>query len=255
MKLWQEASAVKRGLFVAAPVVLIAAIAAGVAFAVSSGGGEASPEVVAPTQVASPTAQPTDTATPLPTETPASAGLQEPPAQSQPSTNSGAPRAVVNPNLSGPGPSLSTPYTLSIPAIGVNASVSSRTVGQNGQMGNPTGPWDVVLYDFSGWPGLGGRPGDPGANVVMAGHVDYIHVGPAVFWSIRDLQAGAQIVVNTPSGPITYAVQWIQWADPSTDFTQFVSQTGQDSVTLVTCIGSFSGGHYSNRLIVRGTRI
>jgi LPXTG-site transpeptidase (sortase) family protein len=122
-------------------------------------------------------------------------------------------------------------------------------------MGNPTGPWDVVLYDFSGWPGLGGRPGDPGANVVMAGHVDYIHVGPAVFWSIRDLQAGAQIVVNTPSGPITYAVQWIQWADPSTDFTQFVSQTGQDSVTLVTCIGSFSGGHYSNRLIVRGTRI
>jgi hypothetical protein len=26
-------------------------------------------------------------------------------------------------------------------------------------------------------------------------------------------------------------------------------------VTLVTCIGGFSGGHYSNRIAVRATRI
>jgi LPXTG-site transpeptidase (sortase) family protein len=76
-----------------------------------------------------------------------------------------------------------------------------------------------------------------------------------VFWSIRDLQPGDQVTVNTPNGPITYAIQWSQWTDPDADFSQFVQQTGQESITLVTCIGSFSAGHYSNRIIVRGVRI
>ena len=89
----------------------------------------------------------------------------------------------------------------------------------------------------------------------MAGHVDYIGVGPAVFWSIRDLQPGDIVTVNTDTGPINYAIQWNQWAEPDQDFTSFVSQTGQDSITLVTCIGGFSAGHYSNRLIVRGVRV
>jgi LPXTG-site transpeptidase (sortase) family protein len=145
--------------------------------------------------------------------------------------------------------------SLTISSIGVNAPVYGRTVGDNGQMGNPKGPWDVIWYDFSGWGGLGGYPGEPGANAVFAGHVDYIHVGPAVFWSIRDLQPGDQVTVNTPNGPITYAIQWSQWAEPDQDFTGFVARTGQDSITLVTCIGGFSAGHYSNRLIVRGVRI
>jgi LPXTG-site transpeptidase (sortase) family protein len=253
--LWREASSAKRLLLVAAPVAVLAIIVTGAALAMSSGGGEASHQVVAPTQTAaSPTPGTTDVATPAPTETPASAGLQTHTGPAP--TVVAAPRAApVNPNLSGPGAPQGTGISLTIAKIGVNAPVYSRTVGQNGQMGNPSGPWDVVLYDFSGWPGLGGMPGQPGANAVFAGHVDYIHVGPAVFWSIRDLAAGDHVTVNTPNGPITYVIQWSQWADPEADFTQFVRQTGQESITLVTCIGSFSAGHYSNRIIVRGVRI
>jgi len=255
--LWREASALKRALLVGAPVVVIAVSAAGVGLAMSGGGGEASHQVLAPTQAPdSPTSAPTVTVTPAPTETPASAGLQSSAAPSGgASASSGRRVPQPDPNLSGPGPLVGTSYSLVIPSIGVNASVNSRTVGQNGQMGNPSGPWDVVLYDFSGWSGLGGMPGDPGANAVFAGHVDYIHVGPAVFWSIRDLQPGDRVTVNTPNGPITYAIQWSQWAEPDTDFTQFVTKTGQESITLVTCIGTFSAGHYSNRLIVRGVRV
>jgi hypothetical protein len=146
--------------------------------------------------------------------------------------------------------------TLSIPSIGVNATVYGRSVGTNGQMGNPAGAWDVIWYEFApNFPGLGGRPHEPGSNVVLAGHVDYIGVGPAVFWSIRNLAPGAIITVNSGAGPINYAVQWSQWADPYGDFTQFVRSGGPDSVTLVTCIGGFSGGHYSNRLVVRATRV
>jgi LPXTG-site transpeptidase (sortase) family protein len=157
---------------------------------------------------------------------------------------------------SGPGAIRGTDMSLSIPSIGVSASVYSRSMGTNGQMGNPAGAWDVIWYDFSAnYPGLGGRPGEPGANAVFAGHVDYIRVGPAVFYSIKNLGPGSIVTVNTGQGPVSYSVQWSAWAGANEDFTKYVSRTGQDVITLVTCIGGFSAGHYSNRLVVRGVRI
>lgn len=257
-KLWQEASMVKRGLIVGAPVVIVALVIAGVALALSGGSSSSAKEVAAQSTAAlTPAVTPSVTPLPLPTETPASAGLQAssdaaPPPESITNTH----RAPApDPALSGPGAAQGTGMALEIPAIGVNASVYSRTIGENGQMGNPSGAYDVVWYDFSSRDGLGGYPGEPGANAVFAGHVDYIHVGPAVFWSIRDLAPGDIVTVETPNGPIRYTIQWNQWAEPDVDFTPFVAKTGQDSITLVTCIGGFSAGHYSNRLIVRGVRI
>jgi LPXTG-site transpeptidase (sortase) family protein len=146
--------------------------------------------------------------------------------------------------------------TISVPAANINATVYARSVGSNGVMGNPAGAWDVIWYDFAqNFPGLGGRPGEAGSNAVFAGHVDYIRVGPAVFWSVRNLKTGDQITVRTANGTFTYSVQWTQWAGPYDDFTGFVAKQGQETVTLVTCIGEFSGGHYSNRFIVRAVRI
>lgn len=256
--LWNNATPLKRGLLVGVPVVVLALAGVGVSFAVMGGGSSPTEAVVAPTEA--PTDTPTATASPLATETPASAGLQAnadpPPASNVTAGSSGARRASApDPALSGPGPIEATGMSLQVPAIGVNASVYSRTIGDNGQMGNPSGAWDVIWYDFSGWQNLGGYPGEPGANAVFAGHVDYIGVGPAVFWSVRDLGPGDRVTVNTPNGAVTYSIQWSQWADPNVDFTQFVAKTGEDSITLVTCIGGFSAGHYTNRLIVRGVRI
>ncbi len=215
--LWREASTVKRALLVGVPIVVIALLAVGIGFAMSSGGGEASnQQVVAPTEVPSDTPAPTSTSTPIPppTETPASAGLQNTAPPPGTSSGSGGGRAPANTGT-GPGAATGTGMSLVIPSIGVNAPVYGRTVGTNGQMGNPSGAWDVVWYDFSqDWPSLGGFPGQSGANAVFAGHVDYIHVGPAVFWSLRDLGAGAQITVNTNNGPVNYVVDWSQWADP-----------------------------------------
>jgi hypothetical protein len=143
--------------------------------------------------------------------------------------------------------------TLSIPKIGVNATVSGRTVGTNGQMGDPSGAWSVIWYDFSpSYVGVGGRPGEPNANVVMAGHVDYINVGPAVFYSISNLAPGDVITVHTSTGSYNYQVQWSQWASPGVDFSGYVAQQPGGAITLVTCIGAFSAGHYSDRLVVRG---
>jgi LPXTG-site transpeptidase (sortase) family protein len=163
---------------------------------------------------------------------------------------------VPNPALTGPGSIVGTDMTIVSGAANLNANVSARSVGTNGQMGDPIGAWMVLWYDFSqNWPGVGGYPGEPGANAVFAGHVDYIRVGPAVFWGTRSLVAGDQVTVNTSNGPITYVIQWSTSVGPYDDFTGYVSKTGEEIITLVTCVGEFSGGHYSARLIVRGKRI
>ncbi len=262
--LWRDASALKRGLLVGVPVLVIALAGVAIGLAFAGGGTSSKASAIAPAEAAPTSTEVPATATslPLPTETPASAGLQAstaPPPGNGGGTG-GAGGASSQPRQpqegSGPGSPTGTGVSVQIPSIGVNAPAYGRSVGTNGQMGNPSGPWDLVWYDFSeNWPGLGGFPGEKGANAVFAGHVDYIHVGPAVFWSVRDLQPGDQVIVNTPNGPITYAIQWSQWAGPEDDFTPFVQRTGQDAITLVTCIGGFSAGHYSNRLIVRGVRI
>jgi LPXTG-site transpeptidase (sortase) family protein len=263
---WREASRGKKALLVAAPLLAVVLIAVGVAMA-ASGGGEDAPQVKAPTSTPRPTSTPA-TPTPTnqevlayliaiaPTPTPARAAVN---GAAPRNPTSGAPPAqqyVPRPGLTGPGPVTGTDMSISIPSIGVNASVYARTVGTNGQMGNPAGAWDVIWYDFSqNFGGLGGYPGTGVSNAVFAGHVDYIRVGPAVFYSVRNLVAGDQIHVTSANGVITYSVQWSAWAGPADDFTQYVGQTGQDTITLVTCIGGFSAGHYSNRLIVRGVRI
>src|SRR5438067_1012343 len=218
---WAAGTPVKRGLMVGVPVLVLALAGTGIGVAATHAGGSS------PAQLRADVA---DEAT----QTPASAGLQ---ASSEPPPTGGTTsgRHYTPNGGTGPGAAQSTGMELSIPAIGVDASVYSRSVGTNGQMGNPIGAWDAIWYDFSAWPGMGGYPGEPGANAVFAGHVDYIHIGPAVFWSIRDLSPGDRVTVTTSNGPVTYAIQWSQWAEPDVDFTQFVAKTGQDAITLVTC--------------------
>lgn len=254
LKWWRASSPLRRALLVGGPVVVLALAAVGIGFAMSSGGS--SPDAQAH---AAPSATGTSTATaaPLATETPASAGLQATPgaAPSGAQAPSSSYTRVEPRSGTGPGAPRGTGMSIVIPSINVNASVYSRTVGTNGVMGNPSGPWDVIWYDFSALGAIGGYPGDPGANAVFAGHVDYIHVGPAVFWNLRNLQPGDRVTVNTPKGAITYAIQWSKWTPPDEDFGKYVARTGQDVITIVTCIGDFSNGHYSNRLVVRGVRV
>jgi LPXTG-site transpeptidase (sortase) family protein len=145
---------------------------------------------------------------------------------------------------------------LVIPSIGVDASFSMKQVGTDGQMPNPDGPTDVAYYDFSQWPGMGGLPGK-GGNVVLAGHVDYINYGPAVFWRLHELAAGDMIDVTLDDGTsATYRVEFNKQIEVGdADWSSIVQATADESITLITCGGEFEAGHYNNRQIVWGRRV
>jgi LPXTG-site transpeptidase (sortase) family protein len=147
---------------------------------------------------------------------------------------------------------------MKIPAIGVDAPVNVRVVGADGQMGVPNGKDDVVWYDFAGnWPGTGGYPGS-GGNAVFAGHVDYHPNYEAVFWDLHLLGPGDIIEVDLPDGTaITYSVQWSQQIGPNDNFGTYAARTGQETITIVTCQGTFNSAthQYDHRLVVRGVRV
>jgi LPXTG-site transpeptidase (sortase) family protein len=228
------------------PVVLVAAIAAVVIGVVAmSGGGSDGSSAQAPTATQESTLTPTAGAnTGEKTPIPVSPGdvLTE---QDLAARGAGVP---------GRGDFLGA--RLLIPAINVDAPFSEKVVPGSGQMPNPNGPSDVAFYDFSAFDGLGGLPG-AGGNVVVAGHVDYINYGPAVFWDLDALAAGDTIQVRMQDGSvIEYTVVFNKHIGAGdADWSSIVAATDPESITLITCTGEFSAGHYNNRQIVWAQRV
>jgi LPXTG-site transpeptidase (sortase) family protein len=146
---------------------------------------------------------------------------------------------------------------LIIPAIDVDAPLTLRVV-TDGVMQNPDGPEDVAWYDFSALPGLGGRPGI-GGNTVLSGHVDYHDYGTAVFWDLRKLEPGAEIIIHLSDGSeYSYSVEWNRVVDPaSAAWNEIVAETPQESLTIITCAGTFDSAtrSYDQRRVVWAVRV
>lgn len=142
------------------------------------------------------------------------------------------------------------PIAIRIPTIQVDTTVERRPV-VDGVMSDPTGPWVVSWY------GTTGRLGIPG-NAVMAGHVDYAGVGPAVFARVGELVFGDRIEVTGEDVQLyRYEVEWSRLYDAVTaPVEEIIGQTEQEAITLITCGGQFvpSRGEYLQRLIVRAHR-
>jgi sortase (surface protein transpeptidase) len=147
------------------------------------------------------------------------------------------------------------PIALQVDSVGVDAPIELGAV-TDGVMMDPSGPWVVSWYEPLGKVGEGG-------NVVMAGHVDYWNVGPAVFWDVRYLPEGEVITVVGEDGKnYEYAVEWTQsyLADqltPEVIQGEIVGDTGQETLTLITCGGEFdpATGEYNERWVVRANLI
>ena len=148
------------------------------------------------------------------------------------------------------------PIALQVDKFGIDAPIEVGSI-VDGVMQDPSGPWVVAWYDQLG-------KVRERNNVVVAGHVDYYTVGPAVFWNVRDLVPGDVVRVLTEDGDaLEYVVEWAQLFDVATQLTpeviqnDIVGDTGQESLTLITCGGPFdpATGQYLQRFVVRANQI
>ena len=143
-----------------------------------------------------------------------------------------------------------TPVSISIEKIAVNAQIETVQI-VNGVMQDPTGPWVVSWYKETG------KLGEID-NIVMAGHLDYWDVGPAVFYNIAQLQAGDTIEVTGDDGQLyDYTVDWVENYDANNAPIQdIIGPTETEDLTLITCGGPFDyqNGVYLQRTVVRSHR-
>ena len=140
------------------------------------------------------------------------------------------------------------PLSISIDSAGVAAPVEQREI-VDGIMQDPTGPWVVSWYKETG------RLGVPDVNVVLAGHVDYWNVGPAVFFNLRNLVEGDLVDMAAEDGKVyRYEVQWQElYLAENAPIQDIVGPTGEQSLTMITCGGEFNyqTGQYVSRNVVR----
>jgi hypothetical protein len=143
------------------------------------------------------------------------------------------------------------PVGLSVEAAGIDAGIEALRV-VDGVMQDPSGPWVVGWYENLG---AIGRVG----NVVMAGHIDYWNVGPAVFYNLSTLEPGDEVVLSGDDGKTyPFAVEWVrQYDSASMPLEEVAGPTEGQSVTLITCGGAFdyASGLYLQRTVVRANRI
>ncbi len=144
-----------------------------------------------------------------------------------------------------------SPIGLAIETAGVDAGIEALRV-VDGAMQDPTGPWVVAWYENLGSLGTAG-------NIVMAGHIDYWNVGPAVFYNLSTLAPGDEIIVSGDNGKAyPFAVEWVrQYDSASIPLDEVAGPTEEQSLTLITCGGTFdyANGHYLQRTVVRATRV
>jgi len=155
------------------------------------------------------------------------------------------------PALAAPKETGVVPMAIQIPNAFVDAQVETQDI-VDGVMLDPTGPWVISWYKES--PKLGQI-----GNILMAGHLDYWDVGPAVLYNINNLNQGDTISVTGEDGKIyTYEIDWREnFATANAPLDKIVGPTDNESLTIITCGGPFdyANGVYLERTVVRAHRV
>jgi hypothetical protein len=140
----------------------------------------------------------------------------------------------------------STPVRLSVPAIGLNVSLSTLGLNANGTVQVPTN------IQQPGWYRVGPSPGQDGSAVIL-GHVDS-YQGPAVFFKLRSLVPGDLVNVSLADGAsaqfrVTFVAMYSKTSFPDQEV---YGGQGHSSLQLVTCGGAFDShtGHYLSNIVV-----
>ena len=139
------------------------------------------------------------------------------------------------------------PITIQIEVIGVDAQIEMLEA-VNGVMQDPTGPWVVSWYKETA------RLGELG-NTVLAGHIDYWDVGPAVFYGLSQLEEDDEVRITGDDDTVyVYRVEWNRlYETANAPMDEIVGLTDFEALTMITCGGPFDyqTGQYLQRTVVR----
>ena len=99
-------------------------------------------------------------------------------------------------------------------------------------------PEDV---DRAGWYAAGPQPGDRAGSAVLVGHADDAEQGLGTFAVLRDLRAGAEVVVRTASGrDLVYeVVSFERFAKAEVPMDRLFATDGPHRLVLISCGGAF----------------
>jgi hypothetical protein len=141
------------------------------------------------------------------------------------------------------------PMQVSIPSIGVNASVVRLGLNQDRTVEVPSS------FSLAGWYQGSAVPGVPGKPTVILGHVSST-AGPAVFYALRTLQRGASVwVLGADHSWVRYVVDTVRQFPKSHFPTKLVYAPHRGTtIRLVTCGGAFdsSTGHFVDNIVAFG---
>lgn len=139
------------------------------------------------------------------------------------------------------------PQTLRIPKINVDTTIESVGLDSSRKMGVPEDSDNVAWYN------LGPRPGADG-SAVLAGHKDEASGAPSVFWDLKKLQAGDELIITDSEGnERTFLVTGIEeYPDANFPLQKVFSSSGKPILNLITCEGVFNQAtrNYSHRTVV-----
>lgn len=142
------------------------------------------------------------------------------------------------------------PVKVTIPAIGVDATVDSLGLNADGTVQVPDQPMDAGWYDGSA------TPGQIGAAVLL-GHVDFKTTGPAVFYRLGALKPGDPVTVAREDGTsatftVTAVREFPKDAFPTAEVYQATG--GAAELRLITC-GSWDAnqGAYTGNTVAFAT--
>lgn len=167
-------------------------------------------------------------------------------AASRPAADPGTPHpGLAEYRVARPPTQVALPVRLRIPSLGVDTPLDELGQAQDRTVEVPSDPLRA------GWYALGPRPGQAGPAVVL-GHVDG-RSRPGVFFRVRELAAGAEVVVDRADGSAArFRVTRLEQV-PKSDFptAQVYLPTAGPELRLVTCGGAFDtgAGHYRDNVI------
>ena len=144
---------------------------------------------------------------------------------------------------------ITNPVRVTVPAIGVDASVQDVGLADDGSMGVPVGYNDVAWYQ------LGVDPGQAGYTA-FTGHISSIYY-PGVFYNIDELSKGNTVHVFGDDGSeLVFMVQEVdRYPADSFPMSKIFTDTPVSGLVLITCGGDWDPvAHlFADRIVVFAT--